>query len=600
MGRELDTSKTTIAEFLKENKIICDGAFGTFFSMIDEGQEFPEAANISNPEKVYKVHKEYVDAGAMLIRTNTFASNTVILNTCIKNLKKNIKAACEAAFKAAENKAYVAGDIGPIPYENVAIKPRIENEYIEICKTFIECNVPVIVFETFPDIDDILPAIEYVKANSDIFIITQFSVTQFGFSSAGLSAHKLFELANDTKGIDALGFNCGVGPGHMHQIMADMDLSTDKYLTALPNAGYPQSISNRMIFANDNVDYFVSKVDDLARLGVDIIGGCCGTTPKYIKHLKEKVSLDNTSSHNRKKKESSDRINVVDNSFFKEKKPGKKLIAVELAPPLGSDDKKLMDAACILENSGVDVVTFPDSPSGRTRADSILMAEKVAKKTNLCVMPHLCCRDKNAIAIRSQLLGAHINNINNFLVITGDPIPVIVRQSVKAVFNFDSTGLMNIIENMNEEQFADSPVVYGGAINQNRLNLDYEIKRVKKKQTCGASFFMTQPVFDIEGAKRIKRIKDETNARILCGVMPFVSLKNAVFMKNEMTGIDVPDDIIARYKSDFTKEEGEQTGIEIAREVIEMTKDFVDGYYFSFPFNRVYMLDKILKQTEVL
>lgn len=595
MNKELDTGKITISEFLKKSKIICDGAFGTYFSSINNFQKFPEGANISDPDIVYRIHKAYVDAGAMLIRTNTFASNTIILESEFSDLKNNIEAACRIAFKAARNNAYVAGDIGPIPYEDMSLKAQVQDEYIKIARIFIECGVHVIVFETFPDIDDILPAIKYIKDNSDIFVITQFSVTQFGFSRSGLSARKLFEMANNVDEIDALGFNCGVGPGHMHQIMAGMDLSTDKYITALPNAGYPQRISNRMIFANDNIEYFVSKVNDIAKLGADIIGGCCGTTPEYIKQLGEKIDLDNVSNHFKKQIHKTKSVKVADNAFYRNKKNGEKLIAVELAPPLGSDDKKLMDAACILENSGVDVVTFPDSPSGRTRADSILMAEKVAKKTGLCVMPHLCCRDKNAIAIKSQLLGAHINDINNFLVITGDPIPVVVRQAVKAVFNFDSVGLMNIIDNMNEEQFAASPIVYGGAINQNRPKIDHEINRVKKKQAAGATFFMTQPVFDINGANKIKRFKDETGARILCGIMPFVSLKNASFMKNEMTGIEVPDEIIDRYKADFTKEEGEQMGIEIAREVIGFTKDFVDGYYFSFPFNRVHMLDKILK-----
>ena len=254
-----------------------------------------------------------------------------------------------------------------------------------------------------------------------------------------------------------------------------------------------------------------------------------------------------------------------------------------------------MDAAHILKKSGVDVLTFPDSPSGRTRADSILMAEKVHKETGMAVMPHICCRDKNAIAMRSQLLGAHLNDINNFLVITGDPIPSMVRQSVKAVFNFDSVGLMNIIKDMNESQFENSPIVYGGAINQTRRNLDVEISRVRKKMDAGATFFLTQPVFDDKGIARLRQIKQETGARILCGIMPFVSLRNATFMKNEMTGINVTDEILARYSADMTKEEGEDTGIQIAKEIITKTSDFVDGYYFSFPFNRVYLLERIIK-----
>ena len=227
-------------------------------------------------------------------------------------------------------------------------------------------------------------------------------------------------------------------------------------------------------------------------------------------------------------------------------------------------------------------------------ADSILMAEKVSRETGMCVMPHICCRDKNAIAMRSQLLGAHINDINNFLVITGDPIPSVVRASVKSVFNFDSVGLMNIISDMNQEQFAGKPVIYGGAINQGRVNFKVELERVKKKMEAGATFFMTQPVFSDEDIDRLRQIKEQTGARILCGIMPFVSLRNATFMKNEMTGINVTDEILSRYRADMSKEEGEETGIQIAREIIAKTTDFVDGYYFSFPFNRVHMLKKII------
>lgn len=285
---------------------------------------------------------------------------------------------------------------------------------------------------------------------------------------------------------------------------------------------------------------------------------------------------------------------VVENHSFFAGKEGKKLIAVELAPPLGSDDEKLMDAAHLLQKSGVDVLTFPDSPSGRTRADSILMAEKVARETGMCVMPHICCRDKNAIAMRSQLLGAYINQIHNFLVITGDPIPSMVRSSIKSVFNFDSVGLMRIMDDMNEDQFGAAPICFGGAINQTRRNLEVEIGRVKKKMEAGATFFLTQPVSTKEGVERVRRIKEETGARILCGIMPFVSLKNATFMKNEMTGIDVSEEVLARYHENMTREEGEQAGIQLAKEMMELTKDFADGYYFSFPFNRVGMLEKIL------
>lgn len=582
----------SLKDYLNNNILITDGAFGTYYGTLYDTQELPELANISNPGRVSNIHSQYINAGAKLIRTNTYAANTYSLKTDITGVEKYIRAACDIA--AGFKNVYVAGDIGPIECDNINLKDMVSEEYIAISKIFIEYKLPVIVFETFSQLEDIIPAIEYIKANSDTFVIVQFAVNQFGYSNAGLSAKRLFADATYCSGIDAVGLNCGVGPGHMQQIIGKLIGACQKPVTALPNAGYPQNISNRMIFASDNKEYFAAKTGELADMGVSIIGGCCGTTPEYIEKLNTKLLNCKKKYNTSENTETLSQPKVTDNSFYKNAKPGGKLIAVELAPPVDSNDEKLMEAAHILHKSGVDVVTFPDSPSGRTRADSILMAEKVFKETGLCVMPHLCCRDKNAIAMRSQLLGAHINGIDNFLVITGDPVPSMARQTVKSVFNFDSVGLMNIIKDMNTDQFITAPICYGGAVSQNRHNIDIELRRMEKKMKAGASFFMTQPVFDKNGADKLKYLKEKTGARILCGIMPLVSYKNAVFMKNEMTGIEVSDEITKRYKDCLTKEQGEAVGVAIAKEVIKHTRDFVDGYYFSFPFNRVYLLDRIL------
>lgn len=591
--------KKSIGEVLRLRKLICDGAFGTYYAMHYDTKELPELANILHPERVKQIHKEYIKAGAEIIRTNTYACNTVMLQKDMEEVKEYIRQGYAIAHEAAlagrdkgNDTIFVAADIGPIPYERAADKEYIQQEYIEICRTFLEEGADFILFETFSGLEDIMPAISFVADKA--FILVQFSVNQFGYSNAGLSARRLLEMAEQCGEIDGAGFNCGVGPGHMQKIIRNLELSHKKYYTALPNAGYPQTVSNRMIFSGQNIDYFAAKVKDIALEGADIVGGCCGTTPDYISKISgildysqpERILIEKTKPV---------LPDIQEDHAFYSGKEGKKLIAVELAPPMGSNDEKLMDAAHLLKQIGVDVLTFPDSPSGRTRADSILMAEKVSRETGICVMPHICCRDKNAIAMRSQLLGAYINQIYNFLVITGDPIPSMVRASVKSVFNFDSVGLMQIISDMNEEQFAAAPVSYGGAINQERRNLEVEIGRVKKKMEAGAAFFLTQPVATAEGAERVRRIKRETGARILCGIMPFVSLNNALFMKNEMTGIEVTDEVLSRYRADMTRKEGEQAGIALAKEMIAMTEDFADGYYFSFPFNRVHMLKEILE-----
>lgn len=608
-----------IKEFFQNNKMITDGAFGTYFATIAGEDVLPEQANTENPELVYQVHKAYLEAGANLIRTNTFASNETSLHCSWDKVEENIRKALQIAkrsiFDFCENngkeKAFLFGDIGPVLMNKEYDEAAEAEVYCKMCDIFLEEGVDGIVFETFSHLDSIKSAITSVKEkNPAIFIITQFSVNQLGYTNAGLSARSVlaevekFSANSEKTLIDAAGFNCGVGPAHLYQILKGLKLPKNLYITALPNASYPKIIQNRIVFM-ENMEYFADKMTDIAAMGVDIVGGCCGTNPGYIQRLKEKIEkLTFVCGKEQREEESLNQSEIQvsteeekglhsSNAFFAGKE-GKKLIAVELAPPPNAKDEKIMEAAHLLEQYGVDTVTFPDSPSGRTRADSVLMAAKVAKETNLCVMPHVCCRDKNAIAIRSQLLGAHINNIRNMLIITGDPVPSMVRSSVKGVFNFDSVGFMKIVKEMNTDEFLGDSFAYGGAINHNRRNIEVEIGRIHKKMEAGAEFFFTQPVFSKNDVEILKRIKAETGARILCGIMPLVSLKNATFIKNEMTGIHVTDDILAKFRPDMTKEEGEAVGVTIAKEVMEMTKDVVDGYYFTIPFNRVYLLKEIL------
>lgn len=591
-----------IREYLKKSKLIADGSFGTYYSQKYKTVDIPEYANITAPQRISEIHTEYINSGAKLIRTNTFASNTYSLDCSIEQVKENIKAAYKIAKEAVEQSGkeiLIAGNIGPVPAVFQPDFEAVEEEYYQIAKTFIDEGADILCFETFTQSEHIMPAIKRIKEECNPFIIVQFCVNQYGYSEAGESAERLVSETAFSKCVDAVGLNCGVGPAHMQQILSRINLNNNCFVTAMPNAGYPLLVRNRVKYA-DNPIYFASKVNDMALLGADIIGGCCGTTPDYIREVAKTVDLtptvksDETSANNENEKP------VIKKSFFRNADgtiKDKKLIAVELAPPFGADDKKLLEAAHMLKGLGVDVLTFPDSPSGRTRIDSVLMAQKVKNVTGFEVMPHICCRDKNAIAMRSTFLGASINDINNFLIITGDPIPVMARQVVKSVFNFDSVGLMRIADEMNSEALKDSPLTYGGAINQSRRRIESEIKRVQKKMEAGAEFFLTQPVFTAEDAERLRRVKEETGARILCGIMPLVSRKNALFMKNEISGVNVTDEVIERYPENADREDGENVGVELAKEMIAATKDFADGYYFSFPFNRTYLLKRIIEEV---
>lgn len=618
-----------ILESLNDKLLVADGAFGTCYVGMygEQGTVAPELANIRHPERVLEIHKEYVKAGAGLIRTNTFAANTASLDADMDYVVSNVRAAVKLAKCVAEEaaeagcirtndavvtesgesgmnrkKVYIAGDIGPIPADaGLTMNERI-SQYKLLGETMQDLGVDIIWFETFPEFNVLEPVLKHLKTRKDTPVMVSFCVNQFGYSNCGFSARALLSQAAGDPDVDCVGFNCGVGPYHMLQLLKKLDVDCGKPVSVMPNAGYPKFTQSRLVF-NDNKEGFIDKIQDIVALGADIIGGCCGTNPEYIHQITERVKngdVVKTAKVHVEKKQSD---NVPKDNFLKGrlerggadmKNAGHKLIAVELAPPVDVNDQKLLDAAHILKQSQVDVVTFPDSPSGRTRADSILMAEKVHKETGLRVMPHLCCRDKNAIAIRGSVLGAQLNGIKDFLVITGDPVPVMFRQTTRSVFNFDSVGMMKLLQSMNEEVFGKDKITYGGAINQNRMNTKFEVDRIKRKMEAGAEFFLTQPVFSREQAQILRNMKAETGATILVGVMPLVSRRNALFMKNEMAGIEIPDEIIERYGENATRQEGEDCGIQIAREILEYTEDFADGYYFSFPFNRVHMLAHIV------
>lgn len=599
-----------ILESLKNKLLVADGAFGTCYVAMygEQGTVAPELANIRHPERVLEIHKEYVKAGAGLIRTNTFAANTASLDAdmdyVIANVRSAVKLARQAAADAdADDKVCIAGDIGPVPGDaGLGLAERVR-QYKVLGETMQDMGVDVIWFETFPEFNVLEPVVKYLKERKDTPIMVSFCVNQFGYSNGGFSARALLTQAADDPNVDCVGFNCGVGPYHMLQLLRKLNIDCGKPISVMPNAGYPKFTQSRLVF-NDNKEGFIDKIQDISALGVDIIGGCCGTNPEYIKQIMARVESGDIAKTVKTHVERIHAASLEKDNFLNERmehcssNAGKtgahKLIAVELAPPVDDNDQKLLDAAHTLKQAHVDVVTFPDSPSGRTRADSILMAEKVQKETGLRVMPHLCCRDKNAIAIRGSVLGAQLNGIRDFLVITGDPVPVMFRQTTRSVFNFDSVGMMKLLQTMNDEVFSADKITYGGAVNQNRLNTRFETDRIKRKMEAGAEFFLTQPVFSKQQAQVLRDMKTETGATILVGVMPLVSRRNALFMKNEMAGIEIPDEIIERYGENATRQEGEDCGIQIAREILEYTADFADGYYFSFPFNRVHMLAHIV------
>ena len=592
-----------IREYLKKQRLILDGAMGTYYSNVtgnDHG--VAEYANLHAPQTIEEIHLAYMLAGAKLIRTNTFAANLSVLKIDAKEQGLIIHNACQIA-NSARNQAieilgtkdiYIAGSIGPIPQATAFYEDEQLEEYKRMIDLMLEEELDVILFETFSDLRYLKELASYIRSRSDILIMVNFCLNKNGYTLSGISAKRLLEEIATIEEIEACGFNCGVGSGHLYQMLKRLEFPENKYIVAAPNAGYPQQYRNRMIFM-DNAKYFSENMKRIADLGIDVIGGCCGTTPKYIEQLAfEMAKVPRKVVVTSSPKEQEPIVNQANNELMKLFEQGQKVVAVELDPPYDSDIDKIIECAHRLKSHKVDVVTLADSPMGRSRIDSILMSLKIAENTGIRMMPHVCCRDKNMISMRSTLLGAYINGIRNLLVVTGDPVPSVSRLSTTSVFDYNSIHLMNYIKEMNEEHFKDEPMVYGGALNYSRGLLEKVVERMNKKIDAGASYFLTQPIFCEEDIERIAQIKDKVPTKILCGIMPLISYRNANFIKNEITGIHVPDSVLEQYHENMSKEEGELVGAEIANDIIKKLGDIADGYYFMLPFNRVSLMDKII------
>lgn len=596
-----------IKEYLQENILLADGAMGTYYSQITgKDATSPEWANETEPEIIRAIHEEYIQAGARLIRTNTFCANTLALDISRSQAKQLIVKGYEIALQAARGReVFIAADMGPIPDMTADKKEAdpelILDEYRFIIDIFIEAGADIFVLETLSSTDYLHEVTEYIKSrNGQAFILAQFATTVEGYTRKGISISNIIKEVKAIPYIDAYGFNCGTGPAHLYQKIKPFDFSGD-IISVMPNAGYPEIINGRTVYTH-NPEYFSNTMKDVAKLGVKILGGCCGTTPLHISKMRDRLA-ELTGEKERSPAIAPIRrvyyTPVHRNDFYSALIEEKFPVVVELDPPPDANVEKIMDRAAILKRNGVTAVTVADSPMARPRLNSIMLAAKIKREIGIEVIPHLCCRDHNIIGLKSLLLGGYMEGIRNLLVITGDPIPAAEKSSAKSVFHLNSFSFMALIHQINNELFSHDPYIIGGALNLNVQNRDAEISRKKRKIENGARFFLTQPIFASEAIEYLARLKARKKTRILGGVIPIVNYKNALFLNNEIPGISIPSHYIERFSPDMNRQEAEDMGVKIAVELINNIKQHVDGLYLITPFNRVNMIVRILKESSL-
>ena len=580
-----------IEEYLNtQGYMLFDGAFGTYYAQCyAEEQEPCEMANLKHPQRVAAIHREYIEAGADAIKTNTFSANEQQLECSWEMIQQILQEGYRIAKETAGDRVKVFADIGPImEQKNVSLA----QQYQRIADVFLAEGAECFLFETLLNTRELHAVSAYIKQRCpSACIIVSFAVTADGYSRQGIAMHQLLQDCLADEHVDACGLNCVCGPMHMKRLLDSIDRSK-KPILIMPNAGYPTILANRTYF-RDSSTYFAKEMQEIWKKGARLLGGCCGTTPVYIQKTKEALQEQTIVQKTLQPVQQTDKIVREDHNPLRKKlQKRQRIIAVEFDPPANCEIERFMNNAEFLKEAGVDAVTIADCPIARARVDSSLMACKLHRELGLEVIPHMTCRDRNINATKALLFGLQIEGIRNVLVVTGDPIPSEDRQEIKGVFNFNSQLLAGYIRDLNETMFRE-PFLIFGALNLNAVNFDAELAKAKRKVAQGMEGFLTQPVHSRQALINLKRAREELQAYLLGGVLPIVSHRNAVYMNNEISGIEVDDEIIDLYEG-TTRAEAQKLAVAISCKTMDEMRPYIDGYYLITPFHRVEIIADLM------
>ena len=586
---------------LARKPLLFDGGMGTYYKA-KPGTEC-EQGNLLDPAGVRKAHREYLAAGAEAIKTNTFG-----LPRMAAAQQPDWQALARAGWKlaaeaAAETGAAVFADLGPAPDTEAAPAGSI---YTAVARCFVEQGAKNFLFETLSSDAGVLEAVQAVKAQvPDAFVLVSFAVLPDGYTREGMYSKDLVRRMTESGIVDAVGFNCVSAPGAMRALMQQLG-GSKLPLSVMPNAGYPV-VTRTQVKYQGKPEYFAKELARIAAEGVRILGGCCGTTPAHIAALRAALdSLPAVEKAAPAVQVSTPEAPTVekDDAFLRKLNAGKKVIAIELDSPKDADLTNYLAGAKRLQAAGADLLTIADCPIARARMDSSLVACRVHRELGLCTLPHMTCRDRNLNATKALLLGLYAEGVREVLAITGDPIPTAERDEVKNVYQFNSRKLAQYIVSLaGEGREMPSPMTVFGALNLNARNFEVELRRAGEKLENGMSGFLTQPVLSEQAVENLRRTRETLGerAKILAGIMPVVSQRNAVFMENEVNGIHVAEDIMEAFAG-LDREQGEALGLEISLKMAREALPYADGFYLMTPFNRVALMERLIARlkTELL
>ncbi|MBK9005494.1 MAG: bifunctional homocysteine S-methyltransferase/methylenetetrahydrofolate reductase [Anaerolineae bacterium] len=608
-------------DILASQTLLADGAMGTMLHTRGVGFDkcFDEL-NLTNPSAVAEIHREYIEAGAQLIITNTFGANRFKLtkhglqddvaeiNKASVDLAKRVVA---ASFKDV----LVAGDVGPL---GVRIAPfgRVQPEqareaFAEQIRALADAGVDAIVIETFSDLYEIREAIKAAKETCDLPVVASVTFTRDDRTLLGDEPMKVARTLRDA-GADVIGVNCSGGPAQLLRILKQMKQAVpDGKFWVKPNAGWPEQVGGRIMYPAD-AEYFGDYALSFRETGAVIVGGCCGTTPQHVAAMRKALDSSARSSVLIQTSEVFETSEVSETEpptqFAQKLERGEFAISVEMDPPRGLSTHKLLAGASLLADAGADVINVADSPMARMRMSAWAVCDVVQRKVGVETTIHFPTRGRNLLRVQGDLLAAHALGIRNIFVVMGDPTAI--GDYPEAMDNYDlvPSGLIKLIQQGFNEGIDHSgtsigqPTNFfvGAALNLCPPDVDNEIKNLHRKVKAGADFFLTQPVYRADDGPKLLEAYEAKHGKldkpILVGILPLVGVKHANFLHNEVPGISIPDE--TRKRIEAAGDEGVKAGVEIAVELVEQAKAWAGGVYIMPQFHKYDMVAEIVEKVK--
>lgn len=598
--------------------LVADGAMGSLLFEAVGQQRNVEELNATHPEAVFRVHQAYLEAGAQIIETNTFGANRHKLGQhglaerAVELNHRGVKIAREAR-EAAKHEVLIAGSIGPLGIvREVRDLPRdqILAIFKEQAAALEERGVDFFLLETFSDIEELAAAIEAIRSFSKMPVVAELTYSEEGTTFGGTRPQDAWENLKSAQ-IQAVGANCTIGPQALLPVLRELADSSTLPLSAMPNAGFPKRVGDRIVYPRSSPEYFALFAQEAADLGARILGGCCGTTPEHIRAIAEAVKKwrPTKTPHGQaagaakaEVLEAAERVKRIaarepESNLWQKIQAQKFVVSVEIDPPKGvTIDRIVEQVRGVMASPGVDAVDINSGTLARVGMDALVLAGAL-EAHGFETIPHLTTRDANIIGLQAMLLGAWaVGGVRNVLAITGDPPSIGDYPETTGVYELDSIGLVKVLARLNQgTDWAGKNLggatnfTIGVAVNPVAEDLEEEIRRFRAKIEAGAHFAMTQPIFDpAHWSAFVKRLGGKPPVPVLVGLWPLTSYKQALRLNNEVPGILIPEATLQEMER--AGDAARERGFVLARRMLDWARtarnEGIAGAYLIPPFKR--------------